>query len=194
MIIRGENVQDMALLSPLRELHFEKSQEKESFFEEECRKVFQEGFQSGEKKGFERASGEIKELLSLVQTLAQKLLEHTRNVVEHLKPEVIELTIVLCEKVIRKELESPQMLIHLIHSLLSSAPDLNQNEVKIRLSPEDFNMLEAFAQNKDLKGLNFQSDSLMMRGDCRIETESGLINYSIARELDFLKRKILKNE
>lgn len=198
-VIKGEKIQDTAILTQTKELFFpESSTASVSFFEEECQKSFQKGEEKGVSKGYERGVNETKPLFELLQTVAQKLFEQKKALFEQLKPEVIELAIALSERVIRKELSQPEQMVRLINSLLqASTTHFHHEPVQIVLSPEDLVMLEQHLakiqyDRRAIVGLSFRADAWLKRGDCRIEAQSALLNYSISRELSNLQAKILQ--
>jgi len=197
-IIRGETVHQVALLTPAGDLLHSKEEEFVDLVEEECRKAFQKGQEKGEKIGYYKALEESKVFLDLLQTMTRKILEQKNRLFDQLKPEIIEFALSVCERVIRKELTQPQALVRLINSLLTSiAPSLKHDTIQIVLSPDDFVMLEkSFNQihydKREIEGVRFVSDPLMRRGNCRIETKSGLLNYDISRELADLQAKVMQ--
>ncbi len=199
MIIRGEKIDDTAILTPTRELLFaEKNEQGLDFIKEECCKSFQKGQERGERVGYERALNETTALLGLLQTMTDKLLEQKKHLLEQLKPEVIECAIAICERVIRKELSQPEVLVQLINSLLAiSTQHLQHDTIQIVLAPDDLMILENHLNQiqydrREINGIRFTQDSLMKRGDCRIETKSGLLNHDISRELFELQSKVLQ--
>lgn len=198
-IIRGEKVEDIAILTPTKELFFsENNLGNCDLFEEECRKAFQKGQEKGEKIGYEKGCQEGKVFIDLLRTMSRKVLEHKKRLLDQLKPEVIEFAITTCERILRKELTQPEVMVKLINSLLTIAAT-NKETLRIVLSPEDLVLLEKHLKHiqydkKEIEGVSFVSEPLMRRGDCRIETKAGLLNYDIGRELSNLQSKVLQNE
>lgn len=183
-IIRGETVSTQILLTPSGELLSSEHEEFVDLVEEECRKAFLKGREKGEKIGHQKALEENKSYIALLQTMTQKVLEHKKRLLDQLKPEVVEFSIAVCERIIRKELSNPQALARLIQTLLVST----HKAVRVVLAPDDLALLEGI----DLEGVECVVDSLMRRGDCRIETTAGLLNYDISRELGDLQAKVLQ--
>jgi len=197
MIIRGEKVVEAATLSPSRELLFASSSDSfPSFLEESCQKAYAHGEEQGEKLGYMRALEEIKSLMHLLQNLSHKILEYKQHLLEKLKPEVVEFSLAVCEQVIRKELSHPDTFAKLIGSLLSiaTASSMREESLLLILSSEDLSLLESHLQyhKKDFVDIKFRVDPLMKRGDCRIETPTGLLNHSISRQLADLQSKVLQ--
>ncbi len=141
---------------------------------------------------------EVKSLLDVLQTLSHKLLDYKQRLLEQLKPEVVEFSISVCERMIRKELSQPEVMVKLINSLLSyAASKIHTDTVHLILSAEDLVTLENHLASihydkREIGGVTLRSDPLMKRGDCRIETPTGLLNYSLSRQLDDLQSKVLQ--
>ncbi len=198
-VIRGETVQQTLLLTPNGELLGTNKEDFTDLVEEECRRSFQKGQEKGERVGYYKALEESKMFVTLLQTMTRKVLEQKNRLLDQLKPEIIEFSMSVCEQVLRKELSQPHALVRLIHSLLVVVtPSLKDDSIKIVLAPDDFLMLENHFDEiqydkREVKGIHFVSDSLMRRGDCRIETTSGLLNYDISRELNDLQAKVLQH-
>ena len=165
---------------------------------QEDRSAYQQGQKKGEDEGYDRAKKEFGAFYTLLQSLADKILEQKKLLLKQLKPEIIDFAITLCERVIRQELSQPEKLVRLIDSLLTSATtSINGDMVKIILSPEDLVLIESHRNKiqydkREIKGLRFVPDSSVKRGDYRIETKRGILNCSIARELEDLRSKVLK--
>jgi len=197
-ILRGECIHEVALLTATRELYFIEKDPSHSFIEEECRQAFQKGKEKGEKIGYEQILNDSRVLLELLQALIKKLMEQNKRLLEHLKPQVVEFAIAVCERIIRKELSQPEAMVNLINSLLNvSASRLYGTPLNIILAPDDLVMLEShFAKiqydKHEITGTSFRADPFLKRGDCRIETPTGLLNYTISRELADLQTKILQ--
>jgi flagellar assembly protein FliH len=198
-IIRGERIEALAVLKQNRELDFsEKNGIENSFLEEECQRAFQHGSKAGEKIGYEKALNETKVHLDLLQAIADKLLEQKKRLLDQLKPQIIEFAITLCEKIIRNELKSKEALVKLIHSLLTiSLSQSRQESLQIFLAPDDLIMLEGHlaqiqCDKHIIAEITFRADPMIKRGDCRLETQTGLLNYSISRQLSDLQTKILQ--
>lgn len=200
-IVRAEPIREVAVLSPNRELQFLQHDEAtKDLFEEEWAKAFQKGEEKGERSGFERARKEMAPSLNLLQAIASRLLELKGRLLDQLKPEIIEFAIAICERIIRKELSQPEALVKLIQSLLGSASTAVQQDIlHIHLAPDDLIMLEKqlnqiHYDRQQIKGIRFAADSLMRRGDCRIESKTSLLNHDISRELLDLQSKLLQRD
>lgn len=161
--------------------------------------AYQKGKEEGERQGYEKAQKELEAFVNLLQTMAAKILEQKKSLLEHLKPEIIEFSLAICERVIRQELAQPEKLARMIDSLLATATASLQGDlVKIILSPDDLILLENHLtkiqyDKHEIKGIRFNPDPTIRRGDCRIEAKTGLLNCTISRELEDLRSKVLRS-
>lgn len=184
MILKEATVDKRLYLTPNRELVEEKSSDFESLFEEEYRKAKESGLKSGEKEGYARAAAELASMVKLVQRLSERLLEQKKQLLEQMKPEVIEFALAVCERVIRQELKEPAVFTKLIQTLLDQAINaFPEEKIKVFLAPQDLEILGKVDCDKS----SFHADPLMCAGDCRIEAKSGILNADISNLLDDLK-------
>ena len=193
-VIREEKITEIAVLTTAKTLLFsEDNHADHSFLEEEYQTAFQHGKTEGETVGYTRALDELQALFVLLQNLTQKLLEQKHRLLDRLKPEIVELAIAISERVIRKELSQPETLLKLIHTLLSCCSSEGGGDVvRITLASEDVAMIERHLNKNIIEGIVLHADPMLMRGDCRIEMRTELLNYSISRELAELQAKILQ--
>lgn len=168
----------------------------EKGLEQLLEQAFQKGKEEGENLGYQKHRAEMDAFFFLLQKLAEKVMEQKEKLLEQLKPEIIEFSLTICERVLRQELSQPQILVKLIDALLATAVQhLQDEDMKLLLSPEDLVLIQAHLHQihydkKEIKRLRFLSDPQIKRGDVRIETESGMLHQTIVRSLDDLRSKI----
>ncbi len=191
MIIRGEKVSEQATLTPGRLLEWESATiSSPSWFEEERLQAFEKGKRLGEEKGYAQAVQEMHSSMRLLQTLANKLLDHKEKLLDQLKPEVIQFSLAVCERAIRKELSQPEVFVKWLNTLLSYVINRGDEEkISLFLAPGDLRLVEKFMESKSY--LSLREDPLMRHGDCRIETPTKMVRWSIERELEDLESKVL---
>ncbi len=135
---------------------------------------------------------ELKGLISMIQSMAFHLFEHKKGLLNLLKPEIIELSLTICEKVVRQELSAPSALAKLIDTYINAAiNETSGEEVKVYLSCEDLVLLEKEIVTYGESRVAFLPDGKLERGDVRIETPSALLSGTIARELEDLRARLL---
>lgn len=196
MIIRPVAPLGTAVLSPKGEL-LAQSEKTADLFEEEKQSIFASGEQLGEKKGYEKARQELEVLFNLVQTMVHKLIEHKEKLLDQMKPEIVEFSLQICEKFVRRELSQPENFVKLINRLLHTATSHRDKEsIQLVLAPDDLHLVETHLDRLEydrtkIDKIHFLSDPMMRRGDVRIDTQTSLLNFDLAREFLELKLKCL---
>ncbi|WP_213358296.1 hypothetical protein [Chlamydiifrater phoenicopteri] len=134
------------------------------------------------------------ELLALTKLLG-KLTTHmicsTNSLIEKLKPELVKLAILVCEKFLRKKLEKPEELQLLLISILNNFSSKNKkSSIIISLSPKDYSSLSKWLETqgrlKELQGVSFSSDASLPDQSCKISMGSLLLYQNLSEELDNL--------
>lgn len=157
----------------------------------------EEGYEKGFREGIEKSKRDLESTLLFLQSLTQQLTDKKEEFYTQMKPEIIKFCLSICEKLLRKELSQSKTFLHVIENLLEQAKGIiKDSSAQIYISPEDFEMLK-----KDLSSIEngnnifslfeFVSDPQTQRGNCRIETSLGLINFDIKRLLLNLEEKVL---
>ncbi|MCH9609750.1 MAG: hypothetical protein S4CHLAM45_01410 [Chlamydiales bacterium] len=189
MIIRDAKCDKIVFLSENREL-LPTEQREDLLYENEYKNAFSKGKEEGERRGYAKAVEELKSLTLLLHTIADKLVEQKEQLLSEMKPEVIDFSLTVAEKIIRTELAQPKVHEKLIHSLLNQAlKHFGNHPLKVFLAPDD---LVLFQQTFPLEtgSIRYLSDPLIQRGDCRIEAASGLLNAQINRQLEDVRAKL----
>lgn len=157
-----------------------------------------EGLEVGYKLGTENAYLEIKSNLELLKAISKTFFDKQNLMFEEAKPELIRFCIAICESILRQTLSNPITFASHIERLLNEAKDIiKDTTADIILAPEDFNKLQTTIEmmngnSADFKKLNFIPDSSFERGNCRIETPLGLLNFDIKRLLDEIEKMTIE--
>lgn len=167
----------------------------------------QQGYEAGRSEGYDIGLQEGRTLeqerlrgsVTLLKNATSLFQSYKEEMFEQAKPELIRFTLAVCEKMLRNELSNPSAFAALLEKLFLQAKSiLKVVPVDIVLAPEDLKMLENNMAvldytNDELKNTNFIADSTLERGNCRLETAFGLINFDIARLLHELEIKTLES-
>lgn len=157
----------------------------------------EEGIEEGFKEGADQIRAELKVAIELTNKIASNLLSKKEEIFNQLKPEIIKFSLAVSEKMLRKELSHAKSFLELLEKLFDEAKNIiKDTNVSIYLAPEDATMLEKEIHHLELdqegfSNATFISDPMIPRGNCRIETPLGLINFDIERLLTDLEEKIL---
>ncbi len=157
----------------------------------------EEGFEKGFEEGAEQVKAELKVAIDLTNAIANRLAVKREDMFDQAKPEILKFCLNVCEKLIRQELSHSHTFVKMLETLLDQAKSiLKDSSVHIFLAPEDIEMLQKQTKSLDydkesFKKIHFIPDPLMSRGDCRVETSLGLVNFDIKRLLANLEEKVL---
>lgn len=195
-VIRSAVYRQTLLISSEGKITEEKQQTIPDVFDEEYKKAYAKGLEQGDCRGYQKALSEIKSLSNLLSALAEKLLEQRARLLEHLKPEMIEFCFDVCEKILRQQLANKELFIHLMRSLIDTFIEKERllGSIHVFLSPEDFEVLENSRELTAFDKSRFQwkKEASMPRGNVKIESESGILHFDIARELENLQEMVLQ--
>ncbi|QHS09242.1 FliH/SctL family protein [Sinimarinibacterium sp. NLF-5-8] len=141
----------------------------------------QEGYAHGHKEGYEagRLAGE-KPLLEQAERLRQ-LIEHIAKPLQQLDDEVeqalTELAAAIAERVVADELSlQPERIRQMLRDVLKGLPS-QLRTLRVQVHPEDAALLAAqFTPEQDVDEFSIVEDASLQRGDCRVSSDSSLID------------------
>lgn len=157
-----------------------------------------EGLEEGFRNGLESSQTQLKDTLNMLNLISASFQLKKEELFEEIKPEIIKFNLHLMEKLLRQQLENPILFTHLLEKLLQQVGSIMKNvPVHLCVSVEDAQMLKNHLQTDGLLSeilplVNLVEDSLVERGNCRLETPLGLLNYDIKRLLKDLEIKVLQ--
>ncbi len=146
--------------------------------------AYQDGLQRGHAEGF--AAGQ-RAALAQAQRL-QALVDHIARPLVHLDDEIehalVDLAAAIARRILHDELASaPERVVAVVREALAGLPP-QLRSVRLRVHPEDAALLrEQLPPPADVKDFEVVPDPELKRGDCRVLTESALIDASLDRRV-----------
>ncbi|MEM1007514.1 MAG: type III secretion system stator protein SctL [Myxococcota bacterium] len=148
----------------------------------------QRAYDEGYSEGLEQGKQE------LVSTILQMNRENDErfSVIEE---EIVKLAIHVSQKIINRELTSaPDVVVSLVTKALGAVR--HQTQIFLRVSTDDFEtiqehkpqLLELLSRAQDI---DIRSDSSISQGSCRIESELGIIDAQLEKQLSMLEQILL---
>ena len=164
-------------------------------FDEAKEEGYQNGREQGYKEGKKQAEDEYQHRIQLFDsylTLMSKPLESLDETVEQ---EIVKLSLLIARHIIRRELkQEPGEIVAVVREAIKAVPASAEN-TKIFLHPEDAELVRnAFSLKDEEFNWKIEEDILLMRGDCRIETKSSLIDASVESRLSAIAAQMLGGE
>ena len=155
-----------------------------------------EGYQKGLKEGEEKVRSELQESIFIMNKGVEQLQEQQKILYEDAKPELVRFALTVCEKVLRRQLEDSDALMTMVNAIFQQArPIMKDVVVDVIFSSEDLAMVEEALRSvtvNEAKKINFVADESLQRGDIRVETPLGLVNFNLERILCDLEKKTLE--
>jgi flagellar assembly protein FliH len=158
----------------------------------------QEGLEIGFKQGALIAQDQFKDAVSMLNLIAASLQIKREEIFELLRPEMIKFNIRLMEKLLQEHLKNPSALMTLIEKLLLQIQStIKDVPIKVLVSPEDYQIINQNLANIDsssatVSQIHLLSDVTVQKGNCRLETTLGMLNYDIPRLMKDLEIKVLE--
>jgi flagellar assembly protein FliH len=167
-------------------------------FDEGSQQGHASGLQEGESVGYQKglSEGESKGLEKGLEDGRLEAEAQREEIVGTTRHDIIEFCMVVCKQVLRREMSDPEALKLTVGDLLDQAAgSLKITEMTVVLCPSDHTMLtsrfdEISAVFPD--GIHWVSDSSIAQGDARVETSTGLVNFSIDRQIQELEQQVLE--
>lgn len=158
------------------------AKEKEAVLE----KARVQGAQAGEEAGFKKA-------MALINQAEKVLLEaqHKRDeIIKGAEAEIIELVILLSEKVIKTDLtQNKEVVLGNVSAAVKRIT--GEGEITVKVNPADLSLAESrkeefIAGLSGIEGIKVKVDPTITSGGCKIETNFGIIDARIESQLDQL--------
>ncbi|MGD9677114.1 MAG: FliH/SctL family protein [Vulcanibacillus sp.] len=158
-----------------------------------------DGYNVGYNDGKKIAENDIKlqyqSILEKAQTILKKSYEIKEEIIKESELPIVELSISIAEKIIKKEIEIDKNIVSLIvKEALKAITDFEK--ISIYVNPNNFEYLHNMREEL-LKGLNGQvelmifPDSLISDDGCIIKTLSGTLDAKIDTQLEEIKKNII---
>lgn len=159
--------------------------------QEESENIKRSAFEEGYRQGLEKANNDIETFRAqLTQFMSAK-----QDVFEYIAPDILEISVDIAKKIIRKELESdPQVLLNTIIEVLRTISKSEQ-KITIRVRPQSVQFIKdtipsiTYQYGIDSK-INIVSDPSIEDGGCVFQTNNGIVDASIDTQLEIIKKAL----
>jgi flagellar assembly protein FliH len=154
-----------------------------------------EGRAQGYKEGHDQVTSESKELFQKLESILNALGEPVSQLDDELENNIAQLTLAIARQLVRREIKiEPGEIVAVVREAVRALPISARNPT-IYLHPEDIQLVRnALSLGEDEKSYRLEEDLLLIRGDCRVETESSYIDASIEARLSAIAANMLGDE
>lgn len=159
--------------------------------EEESENIKKSAFEEGYRLGLEKAENDMK---AFSEQLNQ-FMSARKDVFEYIAPDILEISVDIAKKIIKKELESdPQVLINTIIDVLRTVSK-NEPKITIRVRPQSVQFIKdtipniTYQYGIDSK-INIISDPSVEEGGCVLQTNNGIVDASVDTQIEIIKKAL----
>lgn len=159
--------------------------------QEEAENIKKSAFEEGYRKGLEQANSDIEDF----RKSFSEFMDAPKNVFEYLAPDILEISVDIAKKIIKKEVESdPQVLINTIIDVLKTVSK-SEPKINIRVKPQAVQFIKdtlpniTYQYGIDAK-INIVSDPSIEDGGCIFQTNNGIVDASVDTQLEIIKKAL----
>ena len=159
--------------------------------QDEAEDIKKSAFEEGYRKGLEQAAADMEHFRNNIKNF----LSAPKEVFEYIAPDILEISIDIAKKVIKKEVESdPQVLVNTIVDVLKNVSK-SEPKINIRVNPQSAAFIKDTIPNVtyeygiDAK-INIISDPTVEAGGCIFQTNNGIVDASIDTQIEIIKKAL----
>ncbi len=159
--------------------------------QEEAENIKRSAYEEGYRIGLEKASEDLQKLRDNMKNF----MNATQEVFEYIAPDILEISVSIAKKIIKKEVESdPQILVNTIVDVLKTVTK-SEPKVSIRVRPQSVNFIKDTLPNVTYEygidsKINIISDPSIEEGGCVLQTNNGIVDASIDTQLEIIKKAL----
>ena len=159
--------------------------------QEEAENIKKSAFEEGYRKGMEQANADMEAF----RNSFSEFMNAPKNVFEYIAPDILEISVDIAKKIIKKEVESdPQVLVNTIVDVLKTVSK-SEPKINIRVKPQAVQFIKdtlpniTYEYGIDAK-VNIIADPSIEEGGCIFQTNNGIVDASIDTQLEIIKKAI----
>ncbi|NMA91961.1 MAG: hypothetical protein GX973_02415 [Firmicutes bacterium] len=170
--------------------------------DEEIDRWIRKGYQKGKAEAearYQELLQEATQRLNQVKEEANQYLQEakrkSREILAASETNMVELALAVAEKLIKDRLKvEPRAVLNLVRESMGSLPE--EEGVAVYLNPQDLPAclaeFERIEPGKERRIKEFLPDENLSRGSCRVESESGTVEYLLDEEVKKLRTTLLE--
>jgi flagellar assembly protein FliH len=158
------------------------------------REAYENGFNAGEKAGFEFGRKKAEVLFSGINGVLNELTTFRESLFSKCEKEMVELCISVAKKVIQRETAIKEDgVLECLRGALKSV--VAGGQISVRINPKDLEIVNANRTELmrfcgAVKGMSVESDEMISRGGCAISTNFGEIDATIETVMQEIEEKL----
>ncbi len=159
--------------------------------QEESENIKKSAFEEGYRLGLEKSQSDLEKFRLEIS----KFMNANKEVFEYIAPDILEISVDIAKKIIKKELEAdPQVLINTIVDILRTVSK-NEPKITIRVQPQAVQFIKdtipniTYQYGIDSK-INIVADPSIEEGGCVLQTNNGIVDASINTQIEIIKKSL----
>ena len=159
--------------------------------QEESENIKKSAFEEGYRLGLAKASSDMEEFRNQLEGF----MSARKDVFEYIAPDILEISVDIAKKIIKKELESdPQVILNTIVEVLRTISK-SEPKITIRVRPQSVQFIKdtipniTYQYGIDSK-INIVADPSIEDGGCVFQTNNGIVDASIDTQIEIIKKAL----
>ncbi len=150
------------------------------------------GLEKGYRDGLQQAQAKLNTQIEMFQGFMGQLAAPLQQLDDDIEENIVALTIQIARHLVRREMKAePGEVVGVVREALGVLP-VSAQRPRIYLHPEDAEVVrKALSIADDDSSWRIVEDLSLRRGDCRVETESSLIDATVDARLSAISAKLL---
>lgn len=156
---------------------------------------YAEGYQKGYDEGIEAAKQEVNDKINAVDIITSASFKVKKEIIDSAEKEILELSTLIAEKIIRQQLEyKPELMREIVKSAIDQLQD--KEEIKIIVNPSLAGILYEFAEDlkekiKGLKNIKITEDRTIPPDGVIVESNGSRIDGRMETQVAEITRKLI---
>lgn len=159
--------------------------------QEESENIKKSAFEEGYRLGLERSENDMTKF----REEFLKFMSAKKEVFEYIAPDILEISVDIAKKIIKKELDmDPQIIINTITDVLKTITK-TEPKITIRVRPQAVQFIKdtlpniTYEYGIDAK-VNILADPAIEEGGCIFQTSNGIVDASIDTQLEIIRKAL----
>ncbi len=159
--------------------------------QDEAENIKKSAFDEGYRCGLEKSGADI----AMFRNELVNFMSARKDVFEYIAPDILEISVDIAKKIIKKELETdPQVIINVIVDVLKTVSK-SEPKITIKVRPQAVQFIKDTLPNITYQygieaKINIIADSAIEEGGCIFQTNNGIVDASIDTQLEIIKKAL----
>lgn len=161
--------------------------------------AYNEGFESGQKKGFEQKKHELEQQLASLRSIIELLAEPLKELDDDVVSQLAHLSMTVAKQVVRRELHTEEgEIVGIVREAMTALP-ASTRKIILNIHPDDGDIIRSafsLGDETDSEDMRWKlvEDPIITRGGCIISSENSRIDATVEGRLNRIISTLLGGE